>query len=66
MKFKKSDLKRIIAEELTRSSELRRFLSERGEIKPGTIKQNQWLIDRESNKNKGNLLNQCFCSMLLL
>ena len=40
MKFKKSDLKRIIAEELTRSSELRRFLSERGEIKPGTIKQN--------------------------
>jgi len=40
MKFKKSDLKRIIAEELTRSSELRRFLSERGEIKPETIKQN--------------------------
>lgn len=40
MKFKKSDLKRIIAEELSRSSELRRFLSERGEIKPGTVRAN--------------------------
>ena len=53
MKFKKSDLKRIIAEELSRSSELRRFLSERGEIKPGTVRPNP-NYDKKAKKGGRN------------
>lgn len=40
MKFKKSQLKKIIAEELSKSAALKTFLRERGEIDPTTLKKN--------------------------